>query len=644
MFFHVHSPSVMGREERLLLRLAEEARNGGVSEELWAELRAAWPPAKLERLLALAGVAPPAGDAPPRVHLPIVTRRVVAPRTVLLVASLGVFMAFVDATIVNIAFPDIQRSFPGSSISGLSWIFNAYNIVFAALLVAAGRAADLLGRKRMFEKGLWLFTLASVLCAVAPSAELLVAARVLQAVGAAVVVPASLALVMQAYPPSERTAAVALWAASGALAAGIGPSLGGVLVDLTDWRAAFLVNLPIGIAALVAARRTLVESRAAGRRTLPDLLGAACFGGAVALLVLGIVQGEDLGWDSGLVVGAFAAAVVLAVCFVARSRRHESPILDLALFRIRSFSAANALMVLAAAAYFALILNNVLFLTSVWGYSVLEAGLALTPGPFIAAAVAGPVGRLAQRHDLRPFIAGGALIWGAGALMYARLVGRIPPSSASGCPRRSWSGRAAGSPSRRSRARPWHPRPGGALPPRRASTRWPGSWARRSEWRSSSRSSERPTPSGRRPRLTTAGCSPSPSSPRWPWARSPSARSRSRSGRTMRTRRGVRGPPARDKRACTGARRRRRARDRSAGPRPAGRRGAAKRSPSLRTSRSTCASGSAPGRGRCVCGAANGSSGRTTRQTILYVVCSGRLESSSSARRRRRTAGWARAR
>ena len=117
----------------------------------------------------------------------------------------------------------------------------------------------------------------------------------LQAVGAAVVVPASLALVMQAYPPSERTAAVALWAASGALAAGIGPSLGGVLVDLTDWRAAFLVNLPIGIAALVAARRTLVESRAAGRRTLPDLLWAACFGGAVALLVLGIVQGEDLG-------------------------------------------------------------------------------------------------------------------------------------------------------------------------------------------------------------------------------------------------------------------------------------------------------------------------------------------------------------
>ena len=356
----------------------------------------------------------------------VVRRRQVKPRSVLLIASLGVFMAFLDATIVTIAVPDIARSFPGAGIDGLSWVLNAYNIVFAAFLVAAGRAADLLGRKRMSELGLLLFTTASAACALAPSVELLVAARIAQAIGAAIVVPASLALVMHAFPAGERTHAVALWAANAALAAGLGPSAGGVLVDVAGWRAAFLVNIPIGVAAIVLARRTLVESRAPGKRTLPDVGGAVLLAGAVGALVLGVVKGPDWGWDDQRVIGAGVVAAALAILFVRRSVRHPAPLLDGALLRIRSIGVANGLMVLAAAAYFGVILNNVLFLTTVWGWSVLEAGLAMTPGPIVAAIVAGPVGRLVARVDARLLILAGGAVWAAGIAGYLVLAGAEP--------------------------------------------------------------------------------------------------------------------------------------------------------------------------------------------------------------------------
>ena len=208
-------------------------------------------------------------------------------------------MAFVDATIVNIAFPDIRQSFPETTIAGLSWVLNAYNIVFAAFLVAAGSLADLLGRKRTFEAGLVLFTFASALCALATSPTLLIAARVVQALGAAVVVPASLALVLEAFPAGERTHAVALWTAVAALAAGVGPSLGGLLVELGGWRLAFLVNIPVGIAAVLLARSRLVESRSPGRRRLPDVAGALLFALAVATVTLALVKGNEWGWTLG---------------------------------------------------------------------------------------------------------------------------------------------------------------------------------------------------------------------------------------------------------------------------------------------------------------------------------------------------------
>jgi NTE family protein len=367
---------------------------------------------------ALNGARPPAPAG--------VRRRGPQPRTVLAIASMGAAMAFVDATIVNIAFPDIARSYPEASIASLSWVLNAYNIVFAAFLVAAGRLADLIGRRRVFISGLELFTIASVLCAVAPSLATLTVFRVFQAIGAALLVPSSLALVLDAFPAERRSHGVALLSAVAAGAAGLGPSLGGLLIAVGDWRLVFLVNVPIGVATVVLARRHLVESRAPGRRRMPDLLGALVLALAIAALVLAVVKGGEWGWLDARVVGSFAAALVLGAIFAWRCTTHRAPVIDLSLLRDRTFSVTNAMTLVTGAGFYGYTLVNVLFLTAVWKYSVLEAGLALTPGPFIAAAVAGPTSNLVTRIGARPVLVAGGLLWGAAVCWLVARVGLTP--------------------------------------------------------------------------------------------------------------------------------------------------------------------------------------------------------------------------
>jgi NTE family protein len=274
-----------------------------------------------------------------------------SPQSVLAIASLGAVVAFVDVTIVNIAFPNIARSFPGTSISTLSWVLNAYNIVFAAFLMAAARIADLLGRRRVFIFGLELFTAGSLLCAIAPSAGALIGFRVVQALGAAFLVPSAVALVLNAFPPAHRAHGVALFSAVGAAAAGLGPALGGLLVAAANWRLVFLVNLPIGVAAVLLARRRLAESRAPGRRRIPDLPGALLFAIAIAALVLGIVKGQEWGWGSARVLGCFAVTLAAGAVVTWRCTWHRSPIIDLSLLKVRTFSAANAMTVIGAAGF-----------------------------------------------------------------------------------------------------------------------------------------------------------------------------------------------------------------------------------------------------------------------------------------------------
>jgi EmrB/QacA subfamily drug resistance transporter len=344
---------------------------------------------------------------------------------VLAVTAAAAFMSFLDATIVNIAFPDIERSFGGTPVATLSWVLNAYAIVFAGLLIPAGRIADRVGRRRAFLTGLLLFVGASALCAAAPSAGALVAARAFQAIGAAVLIPTSLALVLPEFPVSRRATAVGVWGVAGAVAAATGPSLGGVLVDAAGWRWIFLVNLPVGLAAWAMGRRVLHESRDADARR-PDAVGSLLVAGAVGLLALGLVEGPEWGWADARVIASFAVAAALLPLSVLRSLRHPAPAIDLTLFRVRSFAVANAGTLAFGAAFYAMLLCNVLFLTQVWGYSVVKAGLALTPGPLMAAAFAGPAGRLADRFGQRAVAAPGALVYAAGGLLFITGVGDSP--------------------------------------------------------------------------------------------------------------------------------------------------------------------------------------------------------------------------
>ena len=374
----------------------------------------------------------------------VLSRRRDATSGVLLVASFGAFLAFLDSTIVNVAFPDLQHDFAGSTYSSLSWVLNAYNIVFAALLVTAGRFADLLGRRRTFVGGVVVFTLASGAIAVAPGLGWLIAARIVQALGAATLVPASLALVVDAFPDERRSHAIGLWGAAAALAAGLGPPIGGYLVDVSGWRLAFLVNVPLGIAALFASRVALVESRAPGRRTMPDLLGSALLALGLGGVTTALVQGEHWGWTSLRVLGFAVAALVLLTGFAWRSAGHRSPVLDPALLRLRGFTPAIGLTVIAGMGFYAYLLTHILWLTYIWGYDITRAGLAVMPGALVAAVVAGTLGKVADAKGARLLVVPGAALWAGSFVWYLTVVGSRPDFLGSWLPGQILSGIGVG--------------------------------------------------------------------------------------------------------------------------------------------------------------------------------------------------------
>lgn len=338
-------------------------------------------------------------------------------RRVFLITALGVFMVYLDGTIVNIAFPAIAASFPGAARPLLSWVLNAYSILFAALLLGSGQLADRIGRRRTFFAGLATFTLGSALCGLAPSAAALIASRALQATGAALLAPASLALLLDAAPRHLRTTAVGLYGAVAALAVALGPTLGSQVVAHASWRWAFLLNLPLGALGALAGARTLRESRdpyAAGRLDLPGLAALTLAMGALAL---GIVQGNDWGWRDPRVLAAFALAALGLPLVVRRAARHPAPLVDLSLFTVRSFSAANLAMVLFTAAFYGGLLGHVLFLTGTWRYPLVQAGLALTPAPLCATLAGAAAAHLAARWGHRAVALPGVVCFAAGLLL-----------------------------------------------------------------------------------------------------------------------------------------------------------------------------------------------------------------------------------
>jgi EmrB/QacA subfamily drug resistance transporter len=343
---------------------------------------------------------------------------------VALIVCAGVFMASLDLFIVNIAFPAISRHFHGASLGSLSWILSAYAIVFAALLVPAGRWADAFGRKRVFLLGLGVFVAASAACAVAPSVGFLVGARVVQAAGGALMLPTSLGLMLPEFEAHERHVAIGAWAATGGIAAACGPPLGGVLVQ-ADWRLVFLVNVPIGLAGLGFGLRLLSERREADAAR-PDVLGAGALVVAIGALVVAIVKGQEWGWGSSAVIALLATPVVVLPGIWRRSERHPAPIVDPAMLRVRSFGLAVGASVLFFAGFGAMLLSGVLFLTGVWHESVLTAGLMLFPGPAMATSFSIPSARLGARVGYRIPGCLGAALFAGGSIWWITHTGERP--------------------------------------------------------------------------------------------------------------------------------------------------------------------------------------------------------------------------
>ncbi|MFF7636773.1 MFS transporter [Kitasatospora sp. NPDC008050] len=346
-------------------------------------------------------------------------------RAVFLVVTAAVFVSNLDLFIVNVALPAMNQHFHGSTLTSLSWVLNGYAIVFAALLVPAGRLADRVGHRGAFLAGLALFTLSSALCALAPGVDWLVGARLLQALGGALLMPTSLALLLDATEPQRRPGAVRAWASIGGIAAGLGPVLGGVLVE-ADWRWVFLVNLPIGAAALVAGLRVLPRPRGRGQGPWPDLVGVLLLTAAIALLAIGLVKSDSWGWGSARVTGSLAAALVLAGGFLLRSARHPAPVVELPLLRVPVFAAANATALLFTVAFSGMLLTSVLWCQQVWGYSALRTGLAVAPGPLLVPPITLATGPLLRRLGHGRLATLGLLCFTAGIAWWVATVRTTP--------------------------------------------------------------------------------------------------------------------------------------------------------------------------------------------------------------------------
>lgn len=327
----------------------------------------------------------------------------------LLLASSATFLAVLDVTIVNLAIPDLHKDFEGSALADLSWVITVYATVFAALLTPAGRLADVIGRRSLFTAGIAVFTAMSLMCALAPNLPVLLTARAFQGAGAAAMIPASLAIVLMDTPPEERRAAIGKWSAASAFAAAVGPSIGGVLVDTLGWRSLFLINVPFGLLLLLRAHIIPRTSRPEGSK-VPDLIGTVLLGLGIGLLSLGISKGEDWGWGDAATVGCLAGGVVAMAITLLRSRTHEAPAVETGLWRSRTFALANLSVFFYGACLFAWLLVGVLYVTSVWHWPELKAGLAVTPGAFAATLVALYSGRIQTKYGPRAVVVAGAVV------------------------------------------------------------------------------------------------------------------------------------------------------------------------------------------------------------------------------------------
>jgi EmrB/QacA subfamily drug resistance transporter len=346
-------------------------------------------------------------------------------RGVLVIVCAGVVLASLDLFIVNVALPQIAHDLKATNLSELSWVLNGYAIVYASLLVFFGRLADRYRRDRGFLLGVAIFTVASAACAASSSVGMLIVFRLIQATGAALLTPTSLGLVLATNEPQHRSSAVRTWTAVGGFSAALGPVIGGFLVA-ASWRWVFLVNVPIGLAALIIGWRRLPH--VPGHETArPDPLGVLLVTAGVALLTFGLVKGSDWGWSSTSIVATLIAAVVLLGLFTVHCLLVRNPLINPELFRSRPFTGASVVAVFFSASFGAMLLSIVLWEQGAWGWSALQAGLAIAPGPLVVPFMAFVVaGRLSARYGPGWVMALGGLAFGIGVAWWALAVTTEP--------------------------------------------------------------------------------------------------------------------------------------------------------------------------------------------------------------------------
>ncbi|MDQ2810600.1 MAG: MFS transporter [Actinomycetota bacterium] len=341
-------------------------------------------------------------------------------RLILIICCLSLLIVGIDSTIVNVALPSIQRSLH-ASVSGLQWTIDAYTLVLASLLMLSGSTADRFGRRRVFQLGLVLFTIGSLLCSLAPGLPWLVAFRIIQAVGGSMLNPVALSIITNTITDRrERARALGVWGAVFGLSLALGPVVGGVLVSSIGWRAIFWMNIPVGIAAIILTQCFVPESRAPRARRF-DPAGQALVIVMLATLTYAVIEGPHRGWGSALIVGLFAVTVLAAATLVAVERRRDQPLLDVRFFRSAPFSGATVIALASFAAFGGFLFLNSLYLQDVRGFTALHAGLLTLPMAGMIALFAPVSGRLVANRGARtPLVLAGPAI-GVGAILLIRL-------------------------------------------------------------------------------------------------------------------------------------------------------------------------------------------------------------------------------
>jgi EmrB/QacA subfamily drug resistance transporter len=334
--------------------------------------------------------------------------------------SFGLFMIMLDNTIVNVALPSIQRSLD-LKISELEWVVTGYALTFGALMLTGGKLADLLGRRLVFVIGLAIFTLSSLGCGLAGSAGVLIAARVVQGVGAALMNPSTLSIITVTFPPRQRGTAIGIWAGVSALALAIGPLVGGLITEHINWNWIFYINVPIGVIGIAAAYLLIDESRDTSHEQRPDVPGL--FSSALGLFALSyaLIEANTYGWTSGRIVVAFVVAAVSLAAFVLLEMHQRLPMLELGLFKNRGFAGANTVMLFVGLAMFGVFFYVSLYVQQVLGYSPVEAGASFLPWTLLIILLAPQAGRLSDRFGPRPFVAGGMIVLAGSLIVFSRL-------------------------------------------------------------------------------------------------------------------------------------------------------------------------------------------------------------------------------